>query len=247
MIPSLCIPKIIHQTWKNKSIPEKYKVLYQSVGIHHKNWEFKLWTDKSMEEFVKKYYLEYYPTYKSYSKTIQRCDFFRYLVVYHYGGIYLDLDIKIIKSFDNLDNNVCIFFPCEKILTAQQCKIYNNRDCVRIANYAFGSVKKHPFFKYLLNQLIKPKNANRKILKINDILESTGPGILSTEYHNYCRGLKNNNIMILYPIKNIKSHCNCRNCGDRGKNGIRKVISCKVGDYGNHYHFGSWKSKLHKI
>ena len=34
--------------------------------------------------------------------TIQKIDFFRYLAIYYYGGIYLDLDMDINVNFDQL-------------------------------------------------------------------------------------------------------------------------------------------------
>lgn len=37
---------------------------------------------------------------------IVKCDFFRYLLMYHFGGIYIDLDFASIKPFDDLFNNL---------------------------------------------------------------------------------------------------------------------------------------------
>lgn len=80
------IPKIIHQTWKTKVIPEHWKDSSNSCKIYNEDFNYILWTDDSMDEFVKINYPKFYKVYKSYEYNIQRCDAFRYLVLYKYGG-----------------------------------------------------------------------------------------------------------------------------------------------------------------
>jgi hypothetical protein len=46
------IPKILHQTYKNESIPEGWKGPQQSCLDLHPDYEYKLWTDKKSREFV---------------------------------------------------------------------------------------------------------------------------------------------------------------------------------------------------
>ena len=74
------IPKIIHQTWKSKNIPDKWKDAVESCKTINKGFKYLLWTTETMDKFVKKYYPDFYKTYKSYRYNIQRCDVFRYLV-----------------------------------------------------------------------------------------------------------------------------------------------------------------------
>ena len=59
------IPKIIHQTWKNKTVPEKWKKSQQSWIKHNPDWKYLLWTDKDNHEFIKKHYPWFLKTYKS--------------------------------------------------------------------------------------------------------------------------------------------------------------------------------------
>ena len=68
----MTIPKIIHQTWKDSNIPEQWKNAVETVkGL---DYEYRLWTDASMEEFVKKHHPNFYNTYTSYKYPIQKCD-----------------------------------------------------------------------------------------------------------------------------------------------------------------------------
>jgi inositol phosphorylceramide mannosyltransferase catalytic subunit len=44
------VPKILHQTWKNKEVPEKWKAAQQSCIDRHPGYEYRLWTDEDAEK-----------------------------------------------------------------------------------------------------------------------------------------------------------------------------------------------------
>ena len=46
-------------------------------------------------DFIAKEYNWFLETYDAYPYPIQRADALRYFVVYHYGGIYADLDLQV--------------------------------------------------------------------------------------------------------------------------------------------------------
>ena len=48
----LVIPKIIHQTYKNETIPEVWREAQQSCVELHKDYEYILWTDEKAREFI---------------------------------------------------------------------------------------------------------------------------------------------------------------------------------------------------
>jgi mannosyltransferase OCH1-like enzyme len=51
-----------------------------------------LWTDASARDFLADHYPWFVETWDNYAFPIQRADSIRYFVLYHYGGIYLDMD-----------------------------------------------------------------------------------------------------------------------------------------------------------
>lgn len=61
-----------------------------------------LWTDSSSRQFVAENYPWFLDTFDSYRYNIQRADAIRYFVLYHYGGVYIDLDIGCLKPVDPL-------------------------------------------------------------------------------------------------------------------------------------------------
>jgi mannosyltransferase OCH1-like enzyme len=64
------IPKIIHQTWKTKDIPENWKNAVESCKAMHADYAHMLWTDDTMERFMQTEYPDSLDLYKSYKYNI---------------------------------------------------------------------------------------------------------------------------------------------------------------------------------
>ncbi|MEY3423257.1 MAG: hypothetical protein RIR48_3587 [Bacteroidota bacterium] len=227
------IPKLIHLTWKSKDIPAKYYKNYLSIVKTHPDWEIIIWTDEEMDSYIKEHGKEYYAFYKSFPYMIQKCDFFRVFIVYCMGGVYLDLDVTMEKSLNALLSKTQIFFPCEKILSDRLLHEYGDRDAVRIGNYAFGSTLKHPFMLYFINKIVETS----KVYKTEEnfgrnIINTTGPGLLTVCYHDYIKEKPETKITILYPSVFTLPSCGCGT--------YKFVTSCRVGLYGIHHHYATW-------
>ena len=96
------IPKLIMQTWKNHQIPEHWQESPASIREHMPNWTYVLMTDNDNDAFCAKYFPDFLRTYRKFPHAIQRADAIRCLWLYVYGGLYMDLDIVIIKPLDSL-------------------------------------------------------------------------------------------------------------------------------------------------
>lgn len=96
------IPKLIMQTWKDRNIPDHWKESPKSIKEHMKDWTYVLMTDEDNFKFCKKYFPDFLPYFKSFPHAIQRADAIRYMFLYQYGGVYLDLDLVIVKPLDPL-------------------------------------------------------------------------------------------------------------------------------------------------
>jgi mannosyltransferase OCH1-like enzyme len=98
-------PKILHQIilqeGRNSSFA-KYDSARESCISFHPDWEYMLWTDNNATAFVMINYPDVVPHYFHYAQTIQRTNVLRYLLLYHYGGVYLDVDITCLVPLDTL-------------------------------------------------------------------------------------------------------------------------------------------------
>ncbi|EDN05038.1 MIPC synthase [Histoplasma capsulatum] len=162
------IPKIIHQTYKNESIPAMWLGAQQSCIKLHADYEYKLWTDMKSRDFIAKEYPWFLETFDNYPHNIQRADAIRYFVLAHYGGTYIDLDDGCNRRLDPL-----LSYGAWVRRTAP----------TGISNDAMGAVPQHPFFLRVIDSL-QAYNKNWALPYIT-VMYSTGPLFLSVIWKEY--------------------------------------------------------------
>ena len=206
------IPKIIHQTWKTNKIPDQWKDAVQTCKSVNTDFKYILWTDKTMDKFVKKYYPYFYKTYNSYKYNIQRCDVFRYLVLYKYGGIYIDMDIICNKKLHKLLHYDLVLAHSSNIETS-------------FTNAFFMVIPNHPFFKYCIDHLSENINNYQYFGKHLHVMYSTGPSFLTSMINDYGK------IKDSYILTKKEYAGNCNVCNEN---------ICKGGTYFTPIHGNSW-------
>lgn len=222
------IPKIIHLIGKTKIIPSQFIFFTDRMKKMHPKWEIIVWDDDTALSIVDKYFSEWKETYLSYPKAIQRADIYRVMIVYLKGGFYMDMDMFCLKALDELCNHE-IVLGIEKTLTSTETLHLNHIYPIRIANYMFGSKPRHSLWLDFLNEAKSKSNCSIK--KENDVLETTGPGLLTNIFHKVKH--KYNNIVLL---ENNEMPCP-QSCGQ---------ASCHFGHYAAHHHVGSWRWEPYK-
>ena len=100
------IPKIIHFCWfGDKKMPRMARKCLNSWKKYCPDYEIKLWNEENFDLDTNKYVREAYEAKKWAFIT----DYARLYIVYHYGGIYLDTDVELIKPLDSLLNYNAFF------------------------------------------------------------------------------------------------------------------------------------------
>ena len=127
-----------------------------------------LWTDASAREFISQHYSWFLDTFDGYTYPIQRADVIRYFVLYHYGGIYVDLDIGCLRPMDPL-----LVHPV----------ILPRTKPVGVSNDLMFAEKHHPFMAQTIHSLMKFDFS--WVLNYPTVMFSTGPMFLSTQYGTY--------------------------------------------------------------
>ncbi len=72
------IPRIIHQTWKDRDVPARFLDAQRSWREAHPDWEYRFWTDEDLAALVRECAPELVPLYEAYPEAIQRVDAARY-------------------------------------------------------------------------------------------------------------------------------------------------------------------------
>lgn len=70
------IPKIIHQTWKDKNLPPIiYKLVSENISFLKMNgYEFMFWTDEMILKLISEEYPNFYNIYKLARTGVQRAN-----------------------------------------------------------------------------------------------------------------------------------------------------------------------------
>lgn len=93
------IPKIIHYCWFGRGkMPELAQKCIASWKKHLPEYEYKLWNEDNFDIHSVPYVKEAYEARKYAFVT----DYVRLYALYFHGGIYMDTDVEVLKSLDDL-------------------------------------------------------------------------------------------------------------------------------------------------
>jgi mannosyltransferase OCH1-like enzyme len=217
------IPDKIHFIYRDSLPPPQYSVYVEKVRLLHPSWEIHIWGDEEAFTTVSDHFPGLRDMYTSYALPVQRTDIFRVMLMYLFGGFYMDLDMVCFKSLDELRRHQLVL-GVEKTLSEDECIRLKHHYRTRIANYMFGSRPGHHFWLELL--AAAKARADVPVRCEADVLESTGPGLLTDVFHQISSSY--GDIAIL---PNANRTC-MRSCGP---------ASCHFGEFAAHLHMASWR------
>lgn len=189
-------PKIIHQTWKTRTIPP----LLRFYSIHcqriNDDYVWVMWTDNDIYDFISAEHPWFMPVFEAYTTPLQRADSARYFILYKYGGWYLDLDTECKTSFNSLiaeaNEDTKIFFCTEP--DEHSAWHYGGRRI--LSNAIMGSVKEHNFWRTFIVYLpyFQRDRDDRAVY-------STGPVALTDFFQDFKEIHKSSDSIVALPSK----------------------------------------------
>lgn len=159
------IPKVIHQKFRSKAaLPPEIQENIRNIIQLNQGWAYRLYDDADAEAFILKHYgaeiLQLYqritPSYGA-----SRADFFRYLLIYAEGGVYLDAkstttrpldkvitpdDRYILSKWDNLPGGKYFAWGIHPDLAAFERGEYQQWHVIAVAG--------HPFLRSVIERVI---------------------------------------------------------------------------------------------
>jgi len=174
-VPSLPggIPKILHQTWKERSrVPRTWGAWCESWSAHHPGWLHVLWTDAEARRFIEREHPAALPLYKNYLHDIERADMIRPYILSTFGGVYVDMDFEALGSIAPAVSDYGLYIvesPYRKWETVQ--------------NSLMASRPGHPFWPVVFALLWERKSEWWHLY--SSPLKSTGPALLGEAEARY--------------------------------------------------------------
>lgn len=207
------IPKNIFQTYPGRKLdPIPKDIINNIYKLKKKNpsWKYYLFRDDDIIDFINKYYgnkilkiyLKINPNYGP-----ARADLFRYLVIYKFGGVYLDIKSGSYIKLDNIIKNYEYVLMYWHHSSPNANIIKNSKG--EFQQWNVISVPNHPFLKNIIKRVLW------NILNYNiffnlftgkqGVLNITGPIVYSIEILkllDYKPNDKNNILKYKYKIYN---------------------------------------------
>lgn len=198
----------------------------ESISKYAHNFVRRTYSNEGMRDFMEREYPQWLAVFDRLPVFIQSVDFFRYVAVYHFGGVYLDMDMEMQRGFSyELLQESCVF-PVDMLIsktTGPEERFSHFKKIGQrfmLGQYAFAAEAKHPFIKFLIDGIVD---------NIDDIIEAdngtslfvyrtTGPDYVTQRY-------------IDFPHKE-KVHV------------LTGVGAQRFGQYAQHHHIGSWKTDM---
>lgn len=225
----MAVPNIIHLIFlnKNEPWPALFKRCEIRVRAMHPLWDVRIVDEEYAINFLVRYLPEYIGTFQNFMYNVQKADFLRLALVYVYGGVYMDLDMLVLRPLDDLCCHSLVLAE-EKTISWKIKESLGLNYAKRIANYMFAAEPGHPFIRCAMERMktlsVIPIETQQQLLDI------TGPGLLTDLYWEN---------VDKFPDMTLLENTD-RWCLVPGHH----EVSCHFGDYAAHLHAGTWRKEL---
>lgn len=159
------IEKNIFQSWYTRDLHPLVKQKVDKFRALNPDYNYHLFTDDDMDNFVNEHFKgEIADCFNKINIIVAKVDFWRYLVLYKYGGVYLDMDSSIEINLNKLireDDDAIISVEGNPGAYLQWGLIYK---------------KEHPILKKTIEFVVDNIKNNRFP---NSVLRMTGPTVYS--------------------------------------------------------------------
>ena len=194
---NLVIPKIIHQTYsKQELIPKNINNIIKNNIYLNENWKYKFYNNNEIDNYIKTHESKY--VYSAFKKINPKfgaslADFFRYVVMYHSGGVYMDIKSECVVPLDTWVNS-------DKLQMSFWTKHNNYSDCnqyhiCKLTDTKYREItqmvlvypKKHPLMRTVIDTMVENiYNYKETDLLISDkVLYTTGPWLYTKVVAKY--------------------------------------------------------------
>lgn len=226
------IPKLIHRMWLDKNIsnnttaPNKYHKFIESFNRHNPEFKVEFWNMDRVKRLFDTYPIirKYKHHWETVPHHIQKCDIARFIILYLFGGLYIDLDFMCFKNLSPLLNRE-LLLVCEPV---EHSEIWHDVIKCRLCNGFIGSIINHPFWLDWLDFIVVSLKRNP-----NDVMNTTGPINFRRFYEqsNY-RNIQLINTCDILPLYNDNGKVYlARDCKYSNSNLVNDGYHKKVGNY----------------
>lgn len=151
------IPKIVHHTYPSKNLTPELAQNLDTLKQNNPDWMFCFYDDEDQITFIKShfpYLLEYYLSIDA-DYGAAKADFFRYLLIYKLGGVYLDIKSYVSKPLSEIvtDQTKYLLAYWENPIDGKHDELSDPKG--EFEQWHVISVAGHPFLKSVIDSVCR--------------------------------------------------------------------------------------------
>lgn len=195
---------VLHQTWKDTCILETKKKYMNSWLQREENLKVVFWTDSLMESWVLERFSGTY-IYEAWliiaatrDAHIKKADIFRAMLMWYYGGVYADLDIKLtrsLKDFLKEQLTVIVWEPEESMLKWTEYEEGSLRKTLVLSGFLISGHRFSAFLGFYINWIAKNHLSGRSKWE-DHVIDATGPRVEAEAYYYYIGRIKHHDRLL---------------------------------------------------
>ena len=201
----------------------------ESWQTYNPGLDYRFYDDAGCRDLVAREFPQYLDCYDRFLYPIQRADFFRYLVVYRYGGLYADIDMECLQPFDRFFELKGALFSIEMQITRTRQRELGYRSPYQLANCIFATEPFDPFLGAVIARAASLAG-ERPACAVREIEDVTGPRMLTRTFFD----LAPDNVTVLNQIFWMPPF------------EYPKIYPLRNNMYACHHFYGSWKDGVNR-
>ena len=143
------IPKRVNFIWTDDKIPVMFVENIRSFRRHNPDWDILIWTLQIGRYLIARKESHLLHTFDGHKMNVVKADIIKYVILYHYGGAYFDLDTRSVNALSTfIEDKECILSA-----EAQESAIVLLRRHSVLASSVFLCRAQHPLFRHYLDML----------------------------------------------------------------------------------------------
>ena len=157
---------------------ERFEKAANTCQESHLDYNYTLWTHDKLIQWLKEEYPWFLMIYRNYRYDMQRIDAMKYFLLFHFGGMYIDLDVKC-----NTGDLLTAMIPIDRVNDEPDVILHMGTEGIAANTDIMAAKQFHPLFKLAIQQL---RSANRWFYLYHfTIILSAGPTFFYGVYRQY--------------------------------------------------------------
>lgn len=229
------LEKNVHQIWLQgekdlqKRLPKRFEWTQTIKETFEPMWKYRLWDNETILTFLKEFYPHLVSVFEHGATFAMKADIARYAIIQHFGGLYLDCDVEVLKPFSFLLER-----PNTKLMVVRADTFVESEAHMfgfRYNNCIFAAKKDHPLMYDMLNLMCTRSTSGTKTQQTMEVGYQKFSNFVQTKYEKEEGTLIISNTL-LEPLNAINIH---RDCSSR-----EQCIEMFPSAFSIHHADGSW-------